>query len=64
MGRKNPLSTYTDEEIFKEAGRRQRARVKSPPRAKVMRLCPKGCGKQFGAREMRVHTPKCKGKGE
>jgi hypothetical protein len=62
MGRKTPLSTYSDEEIFKEAGRRMRAKVKSSPTPKVMRLCPKGCGKQFGAREMRVHTPKCEGK--
>jgi hypothetical protein len=61
MGKKNPLSTFTDEEIFKEAGRRQRARVKSPPRAKVLSACPK-CGNEFGAREMRIHKPKCEGK--
>lgn len=61
MGKKHPLSQFTDEEIFKEAGRRQRARVKSPPRAKVLRPCPK-CGIEFGAREIKVHIPKCEGK--
>jgi len=28
-------------------------------RPKVMRPCPK-CGKQFGARDLREHKPRCK----
>jgi hypothetical protein len=58
---KDPLSQFTDEEIFREAGRRRRALLKSPPRAKVLRPCPK-CGIEFGAREIKVHIPKCEGK--
>jgi hypothetical protein len=60
MGKKNPLSAFTDEEIFREAGRRMRAKAVNPPRAKVLRPCPK-CGDKFGFRELRVHKPQCKG---
>jgi len=59
MGRKkNPLSAFTDAEIFHEAAKRMRARQAEPPRARVLRPCPK-CGKPFGARELRIHKPKC-----
>jgi hypothetical protein len=60
MGKKHPLGQFTDEEIFKEASLRMRAKQKLPPRAKVLRPCPK-CGLEFGAREIKVHIPKCKG---
>jgi len=30
-------------------------------RKKILRLCPKGCGKEFGAREMKAHIPRCDG---
>jgi hypothetical protein len=30
-------------------------------RKKVLRPCPKGCGKEFGAREMKVHISRCDG---
>lgn len=59
--RKNPLSQFTDEQIFAEASRRMRAKQIDPPRAKVLRPCPK-CGLEFGTRELRAHKPKCKGK--
>jgi hypothetical protein len=62
MGRKrSPLSQYTDAEIQREAARRRRAAQAEPPRAKVLRPCPK-CEKPFGARELRTHKPACKGK--
>jgi hypothetical protein len=62
MARKqNPLSAYTDDEIIQEAFRRMRSKQKAPPRAKVLSPCPK-CGREFGARELRTHKPKCEGK--
>jgi hypothetical protein len=61
MARKrNPLNIYSDEEIFSEAGRRRRALAPQAPNPKVLRPCPK-CGKPFGARELRIHKPKCTG---
>lgn len=63
MARKKPdLSQFTDEEIQREAARRRRANQTTPPRAKILRPCPKGCGEKFGVREMRVHIPQCQGK--
>jgi len=59
-GKKNPLSKFTDEEIFAEAGRRRRALAPKVTNPKVLRPCPK-CGKPFGARELRLHKPKCTG---
>lgn len=62
MGRKRPdLSQFTDEEILHEAAKRLRAKQTHLPNPKVLRLCPKGCGKQFGGREMRKHVPTCEG---
>jgi hypothetical protein len=55
---RTPLSKYTDAEIFAESGRRTAANRDTPPRAKVLRPCPR-CGKEFGARDMRVHLPTC-----
>ena len=60
--KKTPLSEYSDEELFHEVGLRLRARQTHMPNPKVQRKCPKGCGKKFGAREMRAHIPKCEGK--
>lgn len=39
-------------------GREARAMQTEPPRPKVLRPCPK-CGKEFGARELRKHIPRC-----
>jgi hypothetical protein len=61
MGKKTPLSHFTDEEIFSEYSRRRRAMATKPPRAPVLRPCPK-CGVEFGARKLREHKPKCEGK--
>ena len=30
-------------------------------RKKILRPCPKGCGKEYGAREMKAHIPRCDG---
>ena len=57
MKKRPPLSDYTDEEIFAEAGRRMRARNPQPT-PKVLRPCPY-CKKNFGARELRKHIPVC-----
>lgn len=56
------MSEYTDEELFAEAARRMRAKQNTLPNPPKMRPCPKGCGREFNAREMRKHTPKCEGK--
>jgi hypothetical protein len=61
MGKKTPLSQFTDEEIFSEYSRRRRAMATKPPRAEVRRPCPK-CGVEFGARKLRAHMPQCKRK--
>lgn len=39
----------------------RRMRLGYTARPKVLRPCPKGCGKEFGARDLRVHIPKCRG---
>lgn len=53
------LSTVPDEALLAESARRLRARQATPPRAKVLRQCPR-CLQAFGAREMRAHIPACK----
>jgi len=56
---RTPLSQFSDAEIQSEAARRRRAlQVDSPPRPKVLRPCPL-CGELFGARELKVHRPRC-----
>jgi len=30
-------------------------------RKKILRPCPKGCGKEYGARQMKAHIPLCDG---
>lgn len=57
------MSQFTDDEIIQEAFRRMRKRQKrtGPPRAKVLRPCPK-CEQLFGARDLRKHKPQCKGR--
>lgn len=57
--KKAPLSAYTDEEIFREAGLRMAAKRTQSPTPKVLRPCPR-CGVEFGARELRKHKPKCR----
>lgn len=53
------LSTVPDEVLLAESARRLRARQVTPPRAKVLRQCPR-CLQAFGARELRAHIPACK----
>ena len=55
------MRTVPDEVLFAESARRMRARQKTPPRAEVLRPCPK-CGKPYGARKLRAHIPSCTGK--
>jgi hypothetical protein len=54
------LSTIPDELLTAERNRRVSAQRKEPPTPKILRPCPK-CGKPFGARELRIHKPRCKG---
>jgi hypothetical protein len=54
------LGAIPDEALFAESARRMRARQKSPPRAEVLRPCPK-CGAPYGARKLRAHIPGCTG---
>ena len=54
------LRTVPDEALFAESSRRMRARQKTPPRAEVLRPCPK-CGAPYGARKLRAHIPGCGG---
>jgi len=54
------LSVVPDEVLFAESARRMRARQKTPPRAEVLRPCPK-CGVPYGARKLRAHLPDCSG---
>jgi hypothetical protein len=50
------MRAVLDEILFAESVRRMRARQKHPPRAEVLRSCPK-CGALFGARKLRAHNP-------
>ena len=52
------IRTVPDEVLFAESARRMRARQKIPPRAEVLRPCPK-CGQLYGARKLRAHIPGC-----
>lgn len=52
------ITTVPDDVLLRESARRLRARQHRPPRAKVLRQCPK-CGEPFGARELRKHLPQC-----
>ena len=54
------MRTVPDEVLFAESARRMRERQKSPPRAEVLRACPK-CGEPYGARKLRAHIPGCTG---
>lgn len=54
------MRTVPDEVLFAESARRMRERQKSPPRAEVLRPCPK-CGEPYGARKLRAHMPACTG---
>ena len=54
------LSKVPDEDLKREYMRRLNARRRrSGGRSLVNRPC-QFCGKEFGAREMRVHIPQCK----
>jgi hypothetical protein len=57
-----PLSDYPEDEIIAEAFRIMRGRQKAAPKPKKLSLCPKGCGQEFGARDLRKHIPHCDGK--
>lgn len=52
------ISTIPDEVLLSESARRLRARQLHTPRSKVLRQCSK-CGEAFGARELRIHLPRC-----
>lgn len=52
------LSSIPEEKFVQERNRRVAAKRKKPPRAKVLKPCPK-CGKEFGVRDMRKHIPGC-----
>jgi len=52
------MRTIPDGILFAESARRMRARQKTPPRAEVLRPCPK-CGALYGARKLRAHIPGC-----
>jgi ssDNA-binding Zn-finger/Zn-ribbon topoisomerase 1 len=54
------LSSIPDDLLTKERNRRVSAQRTEPTREKVLRPCPK-CGKPFGARELRIHKPRCTG---
>ncbi len=54
------MRSIPDEVLFAESARRMRARQKTPPRAEVLRPCPK-CGESYGARKLRAHLPGCGG---
>jgi len=54
------MGSIPDEVLFAESARRMRARQKKPPRAEVLRPCPK-CGAPYGARKLRTHIPGCRG---
>lgn len=52
------ISSIPDEILLAESARRMRARQVIPPRAKVLRQCPK-CGDAYGTSELRKHIPRC-----
>ena len=53
------MTTIPDEVLWAEIGRRRVAkRPEAHGKPKVMRPCPH-CGIEFGAREIRVHLPRC-----
>lgn len=54
------IRSVPDDVLFAESARRMRARQKTPPRAEVLRPCPK-CGHPYGARKLRAHLPGCAG---
>ena len=54
------LTSIPDKELVSEHNRRIAVKRASPPRAKVLRPCPK-CGRPFGARDLRKHVPTCPG---
>lgn len=58
--RRFDMRTVPDEVLFAESARRMRARQKTPPRAEVLRPCPK-CGEPYGTRKLRAHIPDCTG---
>ena len=58
--RRFDMRTVPDEVLFAESSRRMRARQNTPPRAEVLRPCPK-CGAPYGARKLRAHIPGCTG---
>lgn len=50
----------TSKKDWRAWGKAARAMQTEPPRPKVLRPCPK-CGREFGARELREHKPRCVG---
>ena len=52
------LTTIPEPEFVAERNRRIANSRSSPPTPKKMRPCPY-CSKEFGARDLRAHIPRC-----
>jgi hypothetical protein len=61
--KKTPLSHYTDEELLREVGRRNRAKQTHLPNPPKLSECPK-CHKMLNARQRRMACPEHKPKEE
>lgn len=58
------LKHVPDELLNQEYMRRvieRRVYTKPTGRPKVLKHCPKGCGRNFGVNDMRKHVPGCNG---
>jgi hypothetical protein len=56
------LATVPDDVLTREYMRRHNARrARGGGRPAILSDCPKGCGQQFSARDLRVHIPRCPG---
>lgn len=52
------LRSIPDDKFNSERGRRLAEKRATPAVPKKLRPCPY-CSKEFGAREMRIHVPRC-----
>ena len=57
------LTAIPDEDLTREYMRRlNERRARGGGRPAVLQPCPKGCGQEFGVRDLRTHIPRCTGK--
>lgn len=57
------LAAIPDEDLTREYMRRlNERRARGGGRPAVLQPCPKGCGQEFGVRDLRTHIPRCTGK--